>query len=156
MMCCGAPLSSCLRSRLLALTISPSWCVRSSSDLCDSGWGGGGGQVKSVERMQFSKLLHHSTASRAHDGSLGGRPPTDTPLPPTPHLELESICTEGRTGGGGTGSTVSTMKSGREKRGSKPSARQSSSLMRRRISSAFSGVISCGAVGGGGGARLGW
>ena len=57
-----------------------------------------------------------------------------------PDLAEASIMTLGRTGGGGTGSTVSTIQSGRAKRTSKPSAAQSSSLMRFRISCAFSAV----------------
>lgn len=56
------------------------------------------------------------------------------------------MSTLGRTGGGGTGSTVSTIQSGRAFLGSKPSARHSSSLMRFRISCAFSAVI-CAAPG---------
>mmetsp|Transcript_10070 Transcript_10070/g.31761 ORF Transcript_10070/g.31761 Transcript_10070/m.31761 type:complete len:270 (+) Transcript_10070:3863-4672(+) len=50
-----------------------------------------------------------------------------------------SVITAGRTGGGATGSTVTTIQSGRAKRGSNPSSRASSSEMRRRISSAFCG-----------------
>ena len=56
------------------------------------------------------------------------------------------MSTLGRTGGGGTGSTVSSIQSGRAHLGSKPSARHSSSLMRFRISYAFSAVI-CAAPG---------
>jgi hypothetical protein len=48
-------------------------------------------------------------------------------------LEL-SIMTEGRTGGGGTGSTDTSIQSGRVCTPSKPSTLQSSSEMRRRIS----------------------
>ena len=51
------------------------------------------------------------------------------------------MSTLGRTGGGGTGSTVRIIQSGRAQAGSKPSARHSSSLMRFRISCAFSAVI---------------
>ena len=56
---------------------------------------------------------------------------------------LESIITDGRTGGGGTGSTLTSIQSGRTNATSNPSARQSSSLMRRRISCAFAAVSSC-------------
>ena len=51
--------------------------------------------------------------------------------------------TPGRTGGGGTGITDMIIQSGREKRGSKPRALASSSLIRFNISSAFSAVMSC-------------
>lgn len=50
--------------------------------------------------------------------------------------------TEGRTWGGGTGSTVMTIQSGRTNLVLKPSAWQSSSEMRRRISYALAAVSS--------------
>lgn len=49
------------------------------------------------------------------------------------HLALLSIMTLGRTGGGGTGSTLMMNQSGREYCTLKPSALQSSSLMPFRI-----------------------
>ena len=58
------------------------------------------------------------------------------------YLAAESIITLGLTGGGGTGSTVRIIQSGLEYLTLKPSASQSSSDMRRRISCAFSAVIS--------------
>mmetsp|Transcript_18841 Transcript_18841/g.58615 ORF Transcript_18841/g.58615 Transcript_18841/m.58615 type:complete len:202 (+) Transcript_18841:923-1528(+) len=55
-----------------------------------------------------------------------------------------SMATEGRTGGGGTGSTVSTIQSGRAYVGSSPSSLTSSSEILRRISctrSALSSIL---------------
>jgi hypothetical protein len=54
-------------------------------------------------------------------------------LQPATHRALLSIMTLGRTGGGGTGSTDTSIQSGRVKRVSKPSALQSSSLICDRI-----------------------
>mmetsp|Transcript_45128 Transcript_45128/g.134766 ORF Transcript_45128/g.134766 Transcript_45128/m.134766 type:complete len:314 (+) Transcript_45128:3340-4281(+) len=50
------------------------------------------------------------------------------------HRALESIITAGRTGGGGTGSTVRIIHEGRVNSVLKPSTRASSSEMRRRMS----------------------
>ena len=50
------------------------------------------------------------------------------------YLFVPSIVTEGRTGGGGTGSTVRIIQSGRAYLTLKPNASQSSSLMRFSIS----------------------
>ena len=55
----------------------------------------------------------------------------------------ESTDTEGRTLGGGTGSTVSTIQSGRACVGLRPSARQSSSEIWRKMSCTRSAVITC-------------
>lgn len=68
------------------------------------------------------------------------------PIPMCPaatHLALLSIITAGRTGGGGTGSTVRIIQSGLTYLVLKPMARQSSSLMRFRISYARAAVSSC-------------
>ncbi len=57
-------------------------------------------------------------------------------------LEELSIMTPGLTGGGGTGKTVMSIQSGRVYLMSNPRASQSSSLIRLRISCAFSAEIS--------------
>mmetsp|Transcript_103443 Transcript_103443/g.166763 ORF Transcript_103443/g.166763 Transcript_103443/m.166763 type:complete len:260 (+) Transcript_103443:541-1320(+) len=75
-------------------------------------------------------------------------------------LEPPSVIMAGRTCGGDTGSTVSTIQSGRQKRGSNPSFSQSSSVILLRISSASSAYSSrspvvvsstCASFGGAGG-----
>jgi hypothetical protein len=61
----------------------------------------------------------------------------------SPHRALLSIMTLGRTGGGGTGSTLMRNQSGLLKAGLKPSALQSSSLMPARILWHARAVSSC-------------
>jgi len=61
------------------------------------------------------------------------------------YLAELSIMTEGLTGGGGTGKAVMTIQSGRTHLVLKPSAWQSSSEMRRRMSYARAAVSSCSA-----------
>jgi len=56
--------------------------------------------------------------------------------------DAASIMTDGRTGGGGTGKAVRIIQSGRQRDGSKPSARQSPSDTRRRMSCALAAVSS--------------
>ena len=76
-------------------------------------------------------------------GSVNSRQRRLQPLSYARYLEELSIITPGLTGGGGTGKTVISIQSGRAYRTSNPRAWQSSSLIRFRISYAFSAEISC-------------
>ena len=74
-------------------------------------------------------------------GGVGGRQSTAQHVPT--HLAELSIMTEGRTGGGGTGTFCRIIQSGRTTLVRKPMASQSSSEIRFRISRAFQAGSSC-------------
>ena len=75
MMCCGAPPSSCFCSRMLALMISLSWCVRSSSDLALAsiatlGRTGGGGTGNTVRIIHSGRENAGLNPSATQSSSL--------------------------------------------------------------------------------------